>query len=121
MADIYEQHRAAFARVAAYVVLHRGERVATVAFKYPADGAGRLYAYVHWFHTGMVRGSANGGGYDKASAAVSSAVEQLTGKKVDGELSNPLFLQFRETASIDDGAHWDDRLRSVGFQVLQAV
>lgn len=56
MTDIYDLHSKAFARVSAYVVLDKsGERVATVAFKFPADGAGRLYAYVHWIGVPMVR------------------------------------------------------------------
>lgn len=50
MTDIYKQHDTAFARVSGYVIAKDGERVATIAFKFPADGAGRLWAYVHW-HT----------------------------------------------------------------------
>lgn len=56
MSDIYDLHRKAFARTAAYVVVHKGERVATIALKYPQDGAGRLWAYVHWVGLEMVRG-----------------------------------------------------------------
>lgn len=56
MTKIYEQHDAAFSRVSAYVVARNGERVATIAFKFPADGAGRLWAYVHWLGLEMVRG-----------------------------------------------------------------
>ena len=42
MTDIYEQHDKAFSRVSAFVILDsKGERVATVAIKFPADGAGR--------------------------------------------------------------------------------
>ena len=74
---IYDQHRAAFSNVSAYVVMHGGERVATVAIKYPRDGAGRLYAYVHWLGVPMVRGFAGGGGYDKRSAACASAARKL--------------------------------------------
>lgn len=116
--DIYEQHQAAFARVSAYVILRDGERVATVALKYPADGAGRPYAYVHWIGLPMVRGFATGGGYDKATAACASAVTRF-GRQ--GEFW-PGFARFaaasRET---DTGFRWDDALRSAGFTVLQAV
>lgn len=62
MADIYDQHAAAFARVSAYAILKDGDVVARIAFKFPADGAGRLYAYVHWIGTEMARGCASGGG-----------------------------------------------------------
>lgn len=47
MAKIYDQHRAAFSNVSAYVITLDGEKVATIAIKFPRDGAGRLYAYVH--------------------------------------------------------------------------
>jgi hypothetical protein len=77
MTDIYEQHRKAFENVAAYVIAKDGEQVATVAFKYPRDGAGRLYAYVHWLGLPMVRGYANGMVYDKGSAAVCSASRNI--------------------------------------------
>lgn len=36
MSDIYALHQSAFSSVSAYVVLKDGERVATVALKYPA-------------------------------------------------------------------------------------
>lgn len=80
MSDIYDQHRAAFANVSAYVILRGGERVATIAFKFPRDGAGRLYAYVHWIGVPMVRGFAAGGGYDKRSAAVADAAQKAIAK-----------------------------------------
>lgn len=76
MADIYEQHDAAFKRVSAFVIMSAGERVATVAIKFPADGAGRLYAYVHWLGNEMTRGQASGYGYDKRSAAIADAARK---------------------------------------------
>ena len=62
MSDIYEQHKAAFSNVSAFVIVKGGERVATIAFKFPRDGAGRLFAYVHWLGEEMIRGYASGGG-----------------------------------------------------------
>lgn len=120
--DIYAQHSAAFARVSAFVVMKNGERVATVAFKFPADGAGRLYAYVHWFGTEMVRGFAGGGGYDKRSAACAAAAV------ANGKCRNNIGYARDESARLfwtilqrDGGAYWDSRLRDAGFDVLQAV
>ena len=46
MPNIYEQHEAAFGNVSAFVIAKDGKRVATIAFKFPRDGAGRLVAYV---------------------------------------------------------------------------
>lgn len=112
MSDIYEQHRAAFANVAAYVILDgAGERVATIAFKFPKDGAGRLYAYVHWLGSPMVRGFARGFGYDKRSAACSHAAIQIKGARDEFVLA----LQR------GDSSTWDAELRREGFTVLQAV
>jgi hypothetical protein len=124
MADIYDQHKAAFARVSAYVILRNGERVATVAFKFPADGAGRLYAYVHWLGTEMVRGFANGYGYDKGSAACASASRKALAVPRDkhdvGEKQGAQYA-FWAALQIDGGRNWNDCLRDAGFTVLQAV
>lgn len=74
--SIYDQHRAAFANVSAFIVAQYGERVATVAFKYPKDGAGRLWCYLHIIGLPMVRGYANGYGYDKHRAAFDNALSK---------------------------------------------
>lgn len=128
--DIYKQHEAAFVHVSAFVVVKGGERVATVAFKYPRDGAGRLYAYVHWLGCPMVRGWANGYGYNKTAAdrrgaAVSVAAKLLTAKF---ELQGPIVpdearirREFAAALELDDGFGWDRHLRDAGFEVWQAV
>jgi hypothetical protein len=126
MSDIYEQHKAAFANVAAYVILDSDhELVATVAFKYPRDGAGRLYAYVHWIGVEMVRGFAAGGGYDKHSAACSSAVHRMWDGKQYLKMTTDAALKrydaFRVALAKDDGAYWHNHLRDAGFTVMQAV
>lgn len=124
MSAIYEMHDKAFANVSAYVIAKNGERVATIALKFPKDGAGRLNTYVHWLGTEMVRGSASGYGYDKRSAAVSNAAERLTFTK--DPKTTPLaeqeaFAAFRAAIEIDGGEYWDTRLRAAGFDVWQAV
>ncbi len=123
MSDIYDLHSKAFARVSAYVVLKDGERVATIAFKFPADGAGRLYAYVHWLGCPMVRGFAGGYGYDKRSAAVADAVRKAQSawgrdKSLDMTLEQ---ARFNSAVLSSDGSYWDRRLEDAGFTVLQAV
>lgn len=117
MTDIYEQHDKAFSQVSAYVILKDGARVATVAFKFPKDGAGRLYAYVHWFGTQMVRGYAGGYGYDKRSAAVAEAARKLTQADMD-QTGASTFVQ---ALCFDGGSYWDNRLMEAGFEVFQAV
>jgi hypothetical protein len=123
MTKIYDQFDAAFTNVSAYVVLDaQGALVAKIAFKYPRDGAGRLYAYVHWLGLEMVRGYAGGGGYDKHSAACASAARRITNMlalRDDAVLGRA--VDFREALLKDDGAYWHWHLEKAGFTLHQAV
>lgn len=123
MSDIYDQHKAAFSRVEAHVIVKDGQRVATIAFKFPADGAGRLFAYVHWLGVPMVRGFAAGGGYDKRSAACASATRRAIKEIKNPESSPDMFSRasFFRVLSLDDGYHWYENLEKAGFTVWQAV
>jgi hypothetical protein len=123
MSDIYTQHAAAFRNVAAYVIMRGSERVATIAFKFPADGASRLYAYVHWIGEPMVRGFAGGGGYDKRSAACADAARKMreiysASSKIEDHVA---YQTLRRALVKDDGAEWHNRLRDAGFEIFQAV
>lgn len=76
--NVYEQFDAAFSNVSASALLDKeGNYKGKVCFKFPKDGAGRLYAYVHLFGLEMSRGFAGGYGYDKKSAAVCDAVAKI--------------------------------------------
>lgn len=138
MTDIYDQHRKHFERTLAAAVLDSaGQHVANVSIRYPADGAGRLYAYAHWLGTEMVRGSASGYGYDKATAALSDAVtrlEKAPGPEIVPDNHPDLIAErrtvrkeqerreaFHRALSQDGGQHWDGALRAAGFTVLQVV
>lgn len=128
MADIYEQHAAAFSRVSAFVILDsEGERVATVALKFPADGAARLWAYVHLIGVPMVRGFAGGFGYDKRAAAVAAAIDKIPVPDADGRDDagrQRLFAlrgMLRLAAWGMDSREWTRELERQGFRVLQAV
>jgi hypothetical protein len=121
-ADVYDQHRASFPQVSAYVIMYGTRQVGTIAFKFPRDGAGRLYAYVHWFGVHMVRGYAGGYGYDKKSAACASATRRMPANlQTDYEDLAQIYEAFRRDLGDDNGHSWDARLRSLGFTVLQAV
>lgn len=122
MTDIYDQHSAAFNNVAAYVIMRGGYCCAKIAIKFPRDGAGRLYAYVHWHGATMVRGYAGGGGYDKRSAAIANAAAKLAPaiKAGDG-LSPEWFPAFVTAIGKDDGNTWHNNLLAAGFEVYQAV
>lgn len=128
MSNIYDQHRAAFSNVSAFVVMKGTELVAKVAIKFPRDGAGRLYAYVHFFGMPMVRGFAGGYGYDKRTAAVEDAM-----KKIDPEYFSPdehcrwekerAACEAFRNAILDgrDGVEWSNTLHNAGYTVVQAV
>lgn len=122
MSDIYDQHRAAFATVSAYVVLDSDcKLVATVAVRYPAKGL-RLWAYVRILGTPMTRGSASGGGYDKTSAAVSQAIAKaLMSNGRDDPEARRHVEAYRKARVVMDGYDWDRALRDAGYQILQAV
>lgn len=119
--SIYDQHDKAFQHVSAFVILKDGERVATIAFKFPKDGASRLYAYVHWIGIEMVRGYASGYGYDKRSAAIESAVARLPYTDELDENHKPDLALFRSALTDIGGNTWDRALQDAGFTVLQAV
>lgn len=117
MALVYEQHDAAFKSVSAFVVLKGGERVATVALKFGASG--RVTAYVHWIGIEMVRGHADGGGYDKRSAAVAIAARKMVdGTKIHAGAGYSAFVA---ACREDGGNSWERELQDCGFTVLQAV
>jgi hypothetical protein len=120
-ADVYEQHRASFPQVSAYVIMRDGKQIGTIAFKFPRDGAGRLYAYVHWFGIHMVRGYAGGYGYDKKSAACASAARRMPANLPEGYEDDGAYTAFKAAISQDDGHEWHSHLRKFGFDVLQAV
>lgn len=125
MTNIYDQHRAAFPNVSAYVIVRTGkdgkpESVATIAFKYPRDGMGRQFCYLHVFGGPMVRGFASGCGYDKHSASASAAAGKL--KAADYYPESQADLEAIRAALLpDDGMGWDRRVRDAGFEVFQAV
>lgn len=120
--NIYDHHRAAFENVSAYVVLNGArERVATIAFKFPRDGAGRLACYFHIHGVAMVRGFANGYGYDKRSAAAHSAVQMISREGLAEWPDTRATIEAMQAAIQDSGYSWDRELENAGFTVFQAV
>ena len=124
LANIYEMYDKAFASVSAFIIItnNTGERIATLAFKRPKDGAGRLYCYFHLLSMPMSRGFAAGGGYGKASAAFLDATEKA--KIADGSSPDCLKLLsvVKEAALKGNGSsQYVNALRDAGFNVLQAV
>ena len=123
-ADIYEQHSRAFSRVSAYVILKGEKRVATVAIKFPADGAGRLWAYTHFLGLPMTRHHADGYSYDKRSPAViggfKKAWEHAKGERQHGAFVDLIAaLDWRSEHGGED--YWNNNLERAGYRVFQAV
>jgi hypothetical protein len=121
--DIYRQHDAAFSSVSAFVILAGdNSRAATIAFKFPRDGAGRLYCYLHVFGVAMVRGFAAGGGYDKKTAAAAHAAEKLSTDGLHNYPETKAHIEaIRKALEKDGGYDWSRELENAGFKVMQAV
>ena len=130
MRDIYNQHDTAFKYVSAYVILDNetNERVATVAFKFPRDGASRLWCYVHVIGLQMVRGYAGGYGYDKKSSAFTDALEKQAKVARDEHMTQARYdelithaTEMLSACNANSGADWQDAMRNAGYKVLSAV
>jgi hypothetical protein len=135
MTTIYDLHRKAFNQVSAFVILDEsGERVATIAFKFPKDGAGRLWCYFHLIGLEMSRGYAGGYGYDKKSASVCNAIENIkpfdfsiysnTNREelqLHADELNEKAYSLKNAFDYIGGKDWIDVLRDKGYKVLQAV
>ena len=121
---IYNQFDAAFSHVAAYVVIDptNGDCVAKVAIKRSTSGL-RTTAFVHWIGVPMVKGVANGGGYDKDSASVASAARRVVMPKGPEHMAfqHAACSRFIAAAILDGGRRWDAAVRDAGFTVIQAV
>lgn len=135
MTNIYDLHDKAFLHVSAFVICKKGERVASLAFKFPKDGAGRLWCYIHIFGLEMARGYASGYGYDKRSAAVGAAIEAIkpyAGETVfskefplhrldNGEQLDAKMFELKKAFAKIGGKDWKDVFRDLGYDVYQAV
>lgn len=130
MSDIYQQHESAFASVSAFVLTDStGARVGTVAFKFPRDGAGRLYCYLHLIGSEMIRGFAGGYGYDKRSAAFGEALRRFKAERraldgaeqADDEIAARAAALQAEFAKHGESYGWERVCTDAGLNVLQAV
>ena len=125
MTNIYDQHRAAFANVSAYVIMRGRNVIGTIAFKFPRDGAGRLYAYVHFHGMPMVRGFAGGYGYDKRTAAVEDAFKKIDPAYFEGDTWTKAHKEcarfVKAINGAKDGTEWNLSLENAGYTVAQAV
>jgi len=101
----------------------QGERVATVAIKFPRDGAGRLWAYTHFIGLPMTRHHAGGYGYDKRTPAVCGGF--LKASMRDAAAPDPAMLgrleRLKAVLDPHSGEDWTRQLEKAGYRVIQAV
>lgn len=76
MNTVYDKLDKHFAQVSAWVIVNeQGEQVGKMAAKYPKDGIGKLYLYLHLHGSEMVQVGVSGCGFDKLSVAIQKAGE----------------------------------------------
>lgn len=69
--SIYDKNAKHFELVRAYAIVNdKGEQVGLMNAKYPKDGMGKLYVYLHLFGSKMKVATASGCGYDKLGSAL---------------------------------------------------
>ena len=69
--EVYDKNAKHFELVRAYVIVNaKGEQVGLLNAKYPKDGMGNLYAYLHLFGSSMKVTTVSGCGYDKLGTAL---------------------------------------------------
>ena len=121
-ATIYDQYAKAFSSVSAYVICKNGTRIATVAFRFPRDDAGRLRCFAHVVGAPMVRGYATGYGYDKKSAAAESAFARIdVADFMTGDPYSDHAATLKAALAANEGYVWYRRIRDAGYDVFQAV
>lgn len=118
MSKVYDQFDRAFAKVEAYAILHDGKPVARIALKHGAA----VTAFVHWIGSEMARGTAGGGGYDRASAACAHAAQRFCNARENiGYARDEGPREFWGALYKDDGARWQSALESAGFTVCNVI
>ena len=76
MTTVYNKFDKHFAQVNAWIIVNEQcEQVGKMSAKYPKDGMGKLYLYLHLYGSEMVQVSVSGYGFDKLSVAIQKAAE----------------------------------------------
>lgn len=123
MTNIYDQHDKAFRNVSSYVLIKDNKKIASISFKYPKDGAGRVSCYLHVIGTPMVKGVVNGYGYDKASAAIMNAVTKLYINLTDKDAKkyNNVCQNLQHLLKDADSKGWDRCFYNSPYELIQAI
>lgn len=121
MTTVYDKHSKHFAQVSAYVIIDsEGNQKGTMSAKYPKDGMGKLYLYLHLHGSQMVQVSVSGCGFDKLSVAVQKAADQYVKQNLGNDKLTVQDLDFLQALCYVD--HNFDRFTKYDeYRFLQAV
>lgn len=93
--SVYDKHAKHFSQVSAYVIIDsEGTQKGTMSIKYPKDGAGKLYLYLHLYGSEMVQVSVSGCGFDKRSVAVQKAADMYVKQNLGNDRLSVQSLDF---------------------------
>ena len=110
MTTVYDKFDKHFTQASAWVIVNeQGEQVGKMAAKYPKDGMGKLYLYLHLHGSEMVQVSVSGCGFDKLSVAIQKAADSFVKKNLGNDKLNSQDLNFIQAlCDIDhDFSTWD--------------
>ena len=95
MTTVYAKFDKQFAQASAWVIVNeQGDQVGKMAAKYPKDGMGKLYLYLHLYGSEMVQVSVSGCGFDKLSVAVQKAGDSYVKMNIGNGSMNIQDLDF---------------------------
>lgn len=95
MTTVYNSFDKHFALVSAWVITNeQGDQVGKMSAKYPKDGMGKLYLYLHLYGSEMVQVSVSGCGFDKLSVAIQKAADLYVKNNLGNDKLNIQDLDF---------------------------
>ena len=117
MANIYDRFDAATKSFTACAILRDGHPVGRVVIKFGAAAT----AFVHLTGSQMASGKASGGGYDKASASVRSAIAKLD-RSIDDDMRAALIGTLQDAnANEYEGSDWTTVFARAGFTIANVI
>lgn len=119
--SVYDKHAKHFAQVSAYVIIdNECNQKGTMSVKYPKDGAGKLYLYLHLYGSQMVQVSVSGCGFDKLSVAVKKAADTYVKQNLGNDKLTVQDLDFLK--ALCNVNHDFNRFNKYGeYRFLQAI
>jgi len=121
MTTIHEDFAKSFRTASAYAVLQGGNYVGRIVFKCPKDGAGRMTCFAQVWGAPMAKGSVEGFGYDKATAAAEKAVKALANADSRDPDVPAHINAWQQAMTANSGSRWKSRLEAVGYAVIVVI